>query len=156
MTDPEIYELLDEPSEDIELPPGLPPLTEDARALFDHLLIASGLLMASEEAYEEPLGRIDSGDDPPADIAVELAGAMAAVVQSALRHPERLASVPEQDWRPIMVFMGLQDVLCSTFLLSTPDTRDQAWSLEAIKRVIGQPIVQELRELLDEADGDSG
>jgi hypothetical protein len=145
MTSPDVYEVLDAPA---DLPPGVP---DDP--LIAHMVrhMASGAIALESvgAAYQELLASRDSGEDVPRDVVVELAGDLAAIIQSAWRRPEMFATVEGAQVRPLELFSALEHLLYSLVLLTDPDDRvaDLPLTVEEIDELLAMP---ELRQILDD------
>lgn len=118
MTDPRIHDLLAEPLDD---PDGT--LTPDAEHVLRHVAVATGLIESVAPEYLRLRERALAVRAPGAAstaLALELAGALAAVGRSARAQPDALHAARAAGLRATAVFDVLDELLASLVLLTEP------------------------------------
>jgi hypothetical protein len=147
VTSADIYRSLDAPLD----PP--PPLPDDELAdhLLRHVLNGAAVLDVAGRAYRELLSAKAEGAELAPEDVLELAGAVAAIIQSAWRRREMFASIPDAKLRPAELFEALGQLLDSLVLLTDPDQRvdELPLTVEEIDELLELPV---LRELLGDDD----
>jgi hypothetical protein len=142
-----VYAELDAP---LDTPPGTPddPLVHH---LIRHVAVGVVALKTVGTAYREMLVARDDDTEPPRDGVLELAGDLAAVIQSAWRQPEIFQPVEGAQIRPLELFSALEHLLYSLVLLTDPDDRvaDLPLTVDEIDDLLAMP---ELRQILDDLD----
>jgi hypothetical protein len=124
MTDPRIHELLAEALDDPD-----DSLTPDAALVLRHVAVAGGVIASIAPAYRRLREQALAAREPDAAssaLAVELAGALAAVGRSARSHPAALEAARAAGLRAIVVFDVLDELLASLVLLTDPADADLA------------------------------
>jgi hypothetical protein len=124
VTDPRIHELLAEALEDPD-----ESLTPDAALVLRHVAVAGGLVASIAPEYLRLRARALPARAPDAAssaLAVELAGALAAVGRSMRSHPDALHAARAAGLRAVAVFDVLDELLSSLVLLTDPGDVDLA------------------------------
>jgi hypothetical protein len=124
VTDPRIHDLLAEALDDPDAS-----LTPDAALVLRHVAVASGLIASIVPAYRRLRDRALAARAPDAAssaLALELAGALAAVGRSARSHPQALEAARAAGLRAVAVFDVLDELLSSLVLLTDPAGVDLA------------------------------
>jgi hypothetical protein len=110
----ETYELIDAPLE----PPPPGERDEPKDHFYRHVIHGVAILDAIAAEYRVLLPAWQSGSPVPRPVVLELAGTVAAVIQSALRRAEVFQSAPEAEFRPMQLIGALEQLLYSLVLLT--------------------------------------
>jgi hypothetical protein len=114
MSTSDTYRLLDTPLD--PPPPGERDELKDH--FYRHVIHGVAILDAIAAEYRVLLPAWQSGSPAPRAVVLELAGTVAAVIQSALRRAEVFQSEPEAEFRPMQLLGALEQLLYSLILLT--------------------------------------
>jgi hypothetical protein len=149
VTSVDVYELLDTPLAD--RPPGLFDAQGQPDPAADHLLrhviYGVAILQTVGDEYRELLAAKHAGSELPRDRLVELAGQLAAIIQSAMREPEAFQlSLPDAWMKPFEVIGAMEEVMHSLVLLADPnqDVDNLAITVDELDSLFAFPTVREL------------
>jgi hypothetical protein len=136
VTDPRIHDLLAEPLDDPDAS-----LTADAELVLRHVAVATGILETVAPEYLRLRERALAARAPDAEstvLAVELAGALAAVGRSARAHPLALEAARAAGLRAIAVLDVLDELLASLVLVTDPGDLAAALTPAELEQLLGE------------------
>jgi hypothetical protein len=155
-----VYGLLDTPLEDP--PPGLfdasGALDPAADHLLRHVIYGVAILQTVGDEYRGLLAARAAGSELPRERLVELAGQLAAIIQSAMREPKVFQlSLPDAWMRPFEVIGAMEEVMHSLVLLADPDqdVDNLAITVDELDSLFAFPTVRELLADVDHGRADT-